>query len=88
MAAAPGHGFAYKVARMALYLGLMSGTSMDGIDAALLQIDDAGMRLLSAVCREWPPTLQRRLRHLAAAAGVRIGPDFYQCCGVADAVAV
>ena len=50
---------------MALYLGLMSGTSMDGIDAALLQIDDAGMRLLSAVCREWPPNLQRRLRCLA-----------------------
>jgi anhydro-N-acetylmuramic acid kinase len=50
---------------MTLYLGLMSGTSMDGIDAALLEIDDAGMRLLSAVCREWPPTLQRRLRCLA-----------------------
>jgi anhydro-N-acetylmuramic acid kinase len=50
---------------MALYLGLMSGTSMDGIDAALLEIDDAGMRLLSAVCREWPPNLQRRLRALA-----------------------
>jgi anhydro-N-acetylmuramic acid kinase len=43
----------------------MSGTSMDGIDAALLQIDDAGMRLVSAVCREWPANLQRRLRHLA-----------------------
>jgi 1,6-anhydro-N-acetylmuramate kinase len=50
---------------MTLYLGLMSGTSMDGIDAALLQIDDAGMRLLSAVFREWPAPLQRRLRCLA-----------------------
>ena len=50
---------------MTLYLGLMSGTSMDGIDAALLEIDDAGMRLLSAVCRDWPPALQRRLRRLA-----------------------
>ena len=50
---------------MTLYLGLMSGTSMDGIDAALLEIDDEGMRLLSAVCRDWPPALQRRLRRLA-----------------------
>jgi anhydro-N-acetylmuramic acid kinase len=50
---------------MTLYLGLMSGTSMDGIDAALLEIDDDGMRLLSAVCRDWPPNLQRRLRRLA-----------------------
>ena len=49
---------------MSVYLGLMSGTSMDGIDAALLEIDDAGIRLLSAVCREWPPALQRRLRCL------------------------
>ncbi len=50
---------------MTLYLGLMSGTSMDGIDAALLEIDDRGMHLLSAVCRDWPPALQRRLRRLA-----------------------
>jgi anhydro-N-acetylmuramic acid kinase len=50
---------------MTLYLGLMSGTSMDGIDAALLEIDDDGMRLRSAVCRDWPPALQRRLRRLA-----------------------
>jgi anhydro-N-acetylmuramic acid kinase len=43
----------------------MSGTSMDGIDAALLEIDDEGMRLMAAVCREWPTALQRRLRRLA-----------------------
>jgi anhydro-N-acetylmuramic acid kinase len=50
---------------MSLYLGLMSGTSMDGIDAALLEIDDVGMHLRSAVCREWPAALQGRLRRLA-----------------------
>ena len=50
---------------MTLYLGLMSGTSMDGIDTALLEIDNDGMRLLSAVGHDWPPALQGRLRRLA-----------------------
>ena len=27
---------------MAIYLGLMSGTSIDGVDAALVQFDDSG----------------------------------------------
>jgi anhydro-N-acetylmuramic acid kinase len=50
---------------MTLYIGLMSGTSIDGIDAGLLDIQGDGMRLRSAVAREWPEALQRRLRRLA-----------------------
>lgn len=50
---------------MTLYLGLISGTSMDGIDAALLQIDTDGMKLVAASERAWPPALRDRLRRAA-----------------------
>jgi anhydro-N-acetylmuramic acid kinase len=50
---------------MSLYVGLMSGTSMDGIDAVLLEIDERGMRVKAAAARSWPVQLQRRLRRAA-----------------------
>jgi anhydro-N-acetylmuramic acid kinase len=50
---------------MTLYMGLMSGTSMDGIDAVLLEIDDRGMRVRAAAVRTWASELQRRLRRAA-----------------------
>ena len=51
---------------MTLYLGLMSGTSMDGIDAALLEIGpDGAMRVRAARECAWPAALQQQLRRAA-----------------------
>jgi len=51
---------------MSLYIGLMSGTSIDGIDAVLLQIGPAGMALRAATHHVWPEALHRRLEHAVA----------------------
>ncbi|HXN09801.1 MAG TPA: anhydro-N-acetylmuramic acid kinase [Steroidobacteraceae bacterium] len=50
---------------MSLYLGLISGTSMDCIDAALLDVGPSGMRLVAAGGYDWPDALRARLRHAA-----------------------
>jgi anhydro-N-acetylmuramic acid kinase len=51
---------------MSLYLGLISGTSMDSIDAALLRIESDGkLHLLAGQEREWPASLQQRVRRAA-----------------------
>src|SRR3546814_19984417 len=50
-----------------LYLGLISGTSADGIDAALVEFDDANdarstARLVFARTYPWQPELRAQLR--------------------------
>lgn len=53
---------------MTLFVGLMSGTSLDGIDAALVEIDSSGHpRLLASHAEPMPDTLRDRLLSLCQA---------------------
>jgi anhydro-N-acetylmuramic acid kinase len=44
-----------------LYIGLISGTSMDGIDAALVRFGDASLDILQTHAHEYPAPLRERL---------------------------
>jgi len=49
---------------MGIYLGLMSGTSMDAIDAALVDFDVAPLRIIATRATAFEPTLKRRIAAL------------------------
>jgi anhydro-N-acetylmuramic acid kinase len=45
-----------------LYIGLISGTSMDGVDAVLVGLEGARMRHLGALTHPYPPALRATLQ--------------------------
>jgi anhydro-N-acetylmuramic acid kinase len=49
---------------MDLYLGLMSGTSMDAIDAALVDFSASPLRIVAASATPYPPSLKGRIASL------------------------
>jgi anhydro-N-acetylmuramic acid kinase len=49
-----------------LYIGLMSGTSMDGADCALVQINDNQIQVIDFICRELPQNLKQDLLEISA----------------------
>jgi anhydro-N-acetylmuramic acid kinase len=51
---------------MALYIGLMSGTSLDGVDGALAQFDGVTTTTVAAAYVAFPPSLQAELMALQA----------------------
>jgi anhydro-N-acetylmuramic acid kinase len=49
---------------MGIYLGLISGTSMDAIDAALVDFDAAPLRIIATSATAFDPALKRRVAAL------------------------
>ncbi|QJD99336.1 anhydro-N-acetylmuramic acid kinase [Massilia forsythiae] len=54
------------MAASSLYIGLMSGTSMDGVDGVLADFSGRGMRTLESAFTPFPPALRAQLMALQA----------------------
>ena len=64
---------------MGIYLGLISGTSMDAIDAALVDFDVAPLRIIAARATRLEPEIKRRIFALVTGAkGARILGGVYR----------
>ncbi len=60
-----------------LYLGLMSGTSMDGIDAVLVRFSEETQALVGHFNQPWPKAIRQRIQALAQSGDSeieRLGP--------------
>jgi len=68
-----------------LYIGLMSGTSMDGIDAALVRFADSSFDILQMLQQDYPEDLRRRLIASRSDASLRSCddvPDLHREVGI------
>jgi anhydro-N-acetylmuramic acid kinase len=72
-----------------LYLGMLSGTSIDGVDAVLVELSDNDCRIVRATTTPFPPALLARLQKLVetpqtslrnlGALDVAVGRFFAEC---------